>query len=74
MERRLIIRFRPEDLFAGCQPRPVEYGTVDGADSCIVNASPGFICITCGALARCKNNFVVLDTKLPSEVSKFSDS
>lgn len=75
MKNRLIIGFRPEDMFTGCKPKPIEYGTVDGKNSAVVKASPGMIvCMSCGASARCKENFIKVDEKLPSEVSSFSDS
>lgn len=75
MENRLILKFRTEDMFTGCKPQPVEYGKVDGQSSAVVNASPGIACVlACNASSRCKRNFVKVDVKLPSEVSKFSDS
>jgi hypothetical protein len=74
MKNRLIINFRTEDMFTGCKPKPVEYGTVDGKNSAVVTASPGINCLACGAYSRCKENFVKVDVKLPSEVSNFSDS
>jgi len=74
MKNRLIIGFRTEDMFTGCRPEPVEYGTVDGIDSAVVKASPGFICSGCEASSRCKENFEMVQVKLPSEFSPFSDS
>lgn len=74
MKNRLIISFRPEDMFTGCRPKPIEYGKVEGKDSAVVKASPGLACIACGALLRCKDKFKILDAKLPSQVSKFSEN
>jgi hypothetical protein len=74
MENRLIISFRPEDIFTGCKPKVIEQGTVDGEKSAVVNASPGIICVMCDAFKRCKKNFKIVDRKLPSEVSQFSNS
>lgn len=74
MEKRLIIGFRIEDQFTGCRPKPDEYGTVDGTKSVVVKASPGLSCLACEAFSRCKKNFIMVDTKLPSEFSPFSDS
>ena len=74
MKNRLIINFRAEDVFAGCKPRPVKYGTVDGKESVVVKATPGIICLFCATSDRCKENFIEVDTVLPSEVSRFSNS
>ncbi len=74
MKKRLIINFRTEDLFGGCQPKPIDYGTVDGAASALVEASPGVSCLMCSAWSRCKKNYIIVDNKLPSEISRFSNS
>lgn len=74
MKNRLIINYRPEDIYTGCKPKVIEWGTVDGEESVIVKATPGIICLFCATSPRCKENFEIVGKSLPSEVSRFSNS
>jgi hypothetical protein len=73
-KKRLIIKFRVEDRFTGCNPDPIEFGEVDGEEAAVVKASPGFSCTFCEAARRCKKNFEIVFSALPSESTPFSDS
>lgn len=73
-EKRIIINFRAEDAFTGCNPKVEEWGNVDGKEAAIVFVKPGISCLVCDACHRCKNNYIIVDNTLPSEISTFSNS
>lgn len=74
MEKRVIIGFNARDLFTGCHPNPIEYGMVNNEEAALVAVRPGFVCQSCEAASRCKKNFTIVESRLPSQVSRFSDS